>query len=134
MGGQEKVWAAGNPSPSLIVGTGVLVGMDRRQPAAGDDTMEVRVMGERLPPGVENGDEADLGAQVPWVGGDGAQRLGRRPEQHGIDHGLVLEGDGRHLGGQREDDMEVGHLQQIGLPSLFPERVEAEALLGELTP
>jgi hypothetical protein len=30
--------------------------------------------------------------------------------------------------------MEVGHLQQIGLPSLFPERVEAEALLGELTP
>ena len=88
MDGQEEVWPAGDPSFAVLVATGW------RQPAAGDDTMEVRMMGERLPPCVEDGDEADLGAQMPGIGGNGAQRLGRRSEQHGIDQGLVMEGDG----------------------------------------
>ena len=36
----------------------------RRETAAGDDTMQVRVMGELLAPGVEDGEEADLGAEM----------------------------------------------------------------------
>ena len=44
-------------------------------------------------PGVQHGEEADLRAQMLRVGGDGAQRLRRRPEQDVVDHGLVLERD-----------------------------------------
>ena len=50
------------------------------------------------------------------IGGDRAQRFGRRLEQDGIDRRLVLEGD---FGGRRrqgEDDMEIRHRQQFGLP------------------
>ena len=67
----------------------------------------MRVMDERLAPGVEDGEEADLGAEVAGVGGDGAQRLGNGPEEETVDDGLVLGGD---LGDRRrhgEDDVEV---------------------------
>ena len=60
-------------------------------------------------PGVEYGDEADLGAEVLRVGGDPAQRLGRGPEQDGVDRLLVLEGDLGHRSRQREHRMEVRH-------------------------
>ncbi len=69
-----------------------------------------------LAPGVEYGDEADLGAEMAWIGSDCAQRLGRRLEQDGVDRRLVLEGD---FGGRRrqcEDDVEIWHRQQFGLP------------------
>jgi hypothetical protein len=39
--------------------------------------MDMRVMLQGLAPGVEHGDEADLGAEVLRVGSDPAQRLGR---------------------------------------------------------
>ena len=47
-------------------------------------------MDERLAPGVQHGEETDLGAEVARVGGDGAQRLGDGPEEQAIDDGLVL--------------------------------------------
>ena len=50
------------------------------------------------------------------IGGDRAQCFGRGPEQDGVDRGLVLEGD---FGGRRrqgEDDVEIRHRQQFGLP------------------
>ena len=47
-----------------------------------------------LAPGVEHGEEADLGAQVPGIGRDRAQGLGRRAEQDAVDDLLVLVGDG----------------------------------------
>jgi hypothetical protein len=53
----------------------------------------VRVLLQVLAPGVEHGDKADLGAEMTPVGGDRAQRLGRRLEQDGVDRGLVLEGN-----------------------------------------
>jgi hypothetical protein len=65
---------------------------------------------------VEHGDKADIGAEMTPVGGDRAQRLGRRLEQDGVDRGLVLEGNFGRRRRQREDDMEIGHRQQFGLP------------------
>jgi hypothetical protein len=53
----------------------------------------VRVLLQVLAPGVEHSDEADLGAEMTSVGGDGTQRLGCRLEQGGVDRFLVLEGD-----------------------------------------
>ena len=70
-------------------------------------------MDERLAPGVEDGEEADLGAQVAGVGGYGAERLGDDPEEQTVDDGLVLGGD---LGDRRrhgEDDVEVLGRQQV---------------------
>ena len=73
-------------------------------------------MVQGLTPGVQHGDEADLGAEMLGIGGDRAQRLGRGLEQDGVDRRLVLEGDLGDLGRQREDDVEVGDRQQLGLP------------------
>jgi hypothetical protein len=57
--------------------------------------------------GVQNRDDTDLGAEVAWIGGDRAQRLGGRPEQDGIDRRLVLEGDLGHRGRHREHDVSL---------------------------
>ena len=51
------------------------------------------MMDERLAPGVEDGEEADLDAEVAWVGSDRAERLGDGPEEETVDDGLVLGGD-----------------------------------------
>ena len=102
--GQEEPRAAGEPLPPVERGT-----------AAGHDTMNVGMMVQVLAPGMQNGNEADLGTEMPGLGRDPAQGLGRRAQQDGIDYGLVLE---RHLGHRRrhgEDDMEIGYRQQFGL-------------------
>jgi hypothetical protein len=82
--------------------------------------MDMRMMVQVLAPGVEHGDEADLGAQILGIGGDPAQRLGRGPEQDGVNRFLVLERDLGHRRRQGEHDMEVRHRQQLGLPGRQP--------------
>ena len=64
---------------------------------------------------MEHGGEADPGAEMLRVGGDGEERLGGGAEQQVVDHGLVLEGDGGDRRRQGEDDVVVGHGQQVGL-------------------
>ena len=73
------------------------------------------MVGHRRAPGVEHGGGADAGAEMPGIGGDGEQRLGRRAEQQVVDHRLVLVGDRGDLGRQGEDQVEVADRQQIGL-------------------
>ena len=73
-----------------------------------------------LAPTVKNRDEADLRTEVFWVGGNRAQRLGNRLEQDGVERRLVLEGDGCNRRGQCEDDMVIGHRQQVLPPRLQP--------------
>ncbi len=65
--------------------------------------MHMRMVGHCRAPAVEHGGGADAGAQVPGIGSDREQRLGRRAEQQAVDHRLVLIGDWSNLGGQRED-------------------------------
>ena len=86
-------------------------------------------MDERLAPGVEDGEEADLGAEVARVGGDRAERFGDRPEEETVDDGLVLDGD---LGDRRrdgEDDVEVLGGQQVR-PAPFEPRGAGQRLTG----
>jgi len=73
-----------------------------------------------LTPGVEHGQDADLRAQMLWIGCDPAQRLGHRTEQNVVNHDLVLEGDDLDLPGHREHDVEVGHVEQFRLTVLEP--------------
>src|SRR5208337_2376305 len=86
----------------------------RRQAAAGHDDMDMRMMGERRAPGVEDGGEADARAEMLGIGGDRGQRLGRRPEQEVVDGGLVLERDRADRRRQGEDDVIVGNRQEFG--------------------
>ena len=86
-------------------------------------------MDEGLAPGVEDGEETDLGAEVAGVGGNGAERLGNGPEEETVDDGLVL---GGYLGDRRrdgEDDVEVLGGQQVR-PAPFEPRGPGQRLTG----
>ena len=84
--------------------------------------MQMRVVVQGLAPRVQHGDRPDLGAEVPRVSGDVAQRVGGGAEQDGIDDALVLERDFGRRRGQCEDHVVVGHRQQLGLTRLEPLR------------
>ena len=77
--------------------------------------------------------DADLGTEMLGVGGYGQHAIGCGLEQESVDHGLVLVGDGSDLGGQREDDVEVGHLQQLGPALLHPGKCLATLALRTVT-
>lgn len=103
MDGKEEAWPAAEPAPIW------------RESAARDEAMDVRMMGECLAPCVKNGQEPDLTAKVPRIGGDGFKSCGNGVEQDGINDGLVVEGDLGDFCWHREHDMEIRHRQQIGL-------------------
>jgi hypothetical protein len=77
--------------------------------------MNVRMVLQRLTPGMEHRGDANLRTQMPGIGGDGGERLSGGAEQDRIDGGLVLEGDLARQRRQGEDDVEVWHRQQFGL-------------------
>ena len=107
--GEQEVGFSSDPSPAV-----------EGDAAAGDETMDMRMMGQRLPPGVQDGDEADCGAEA--FGGEGHERLGRRAHQETVDRLLVLESDLGRRRRQGEDDVEVGNRQQLSLTSGEPPR------------
>ena len=82
--GQEETGLAGDPARPV-----------RRQAAAGDDDVDMGMMGERGAPSVQDGGQADARAEMLRVGGDGGEGLGGGPEQEVVDGGLVLERDRR---------------------------------------
>jgi hypothetical protein len=102
--GEEEASLAGDPARAV-----------RREAAAGNDHVDVRVMGERRTPGVQDGGEADARAEMLRIGGNGDQRLGRSPEQEVVDDGLVLERDGADRRRQGEHDVIVGNRQEFRL-------------------
>jgi len=75
----------------------------------------MRMVVEVLSPGMEHGDGADLGAQMPGIGSNQAQGVGGRLEQQPIDELLAVKGDLTKPGRQGEDQMKIGHRQQLGL-------------------
>jgi hypothetical protein len=84
--------------------------------------MNMRVVGQGLPPGVKHTQEADLRTEMLWIGGDPAQRLRRRPEQDVVNDSLVLEGDDLDLRRHGKHDMEIRHVEQFRLAVLQPLR------------
>ena len=69
----------------------------KRDATAGHDTVEVRMMGQRRAPCMQQGGQADTGAEMLGIGGDGDQGLGGGLEQDGIDCRLVVGGVGADL-------------------------------------
>jgi hypothetical protein len=78
--------------------------------------MNVRMVLQGLAPAVHHRDDADLGAEMTRIGGDRAQRLGRGAEKNGVNRRLILECDCGDLGRYGEDDVEIRHRKQFGLP------------------
>ena len=91
-----------------------------RQATAGNYAVQMGMMPQILPPGVQHGKEADLGAEMLGVGGDGGEGFGGGGEENAIDRPRVVEGQSGNLFGQSEHDMEILDRQQFGLPRFEP--------------
>lgn len=89
----------------------------------------MRVVHERAGPGVQHGEDPDGPAEIVRVGRERLARLGRRLHQRAQQDALMRTDDRPELGGQREDDMKVGHRQQLGLARRRP-RVGTRAVTG----
>ena len=78
------------------------------------------VQSQILPPGMEHGEETNLGAQMFGIGGDGLQGLGRRTEENAVDRRLVLMSDGGNLFGQRQNDVKILRREKFGATVVEP--------------
>ena len=90
-------------------------------------------MCERLPPGVENGNEAEFAAKMPGIGTNGLERLGHSIEQDRVDDCLVLIGDGRDLGGDRKYDVKIRDRQKVSFASGDPSFTRRRLALGTMS-
>ncbi len=100
--GQEKAAATGDPLRAVW-----------RETTAGNDTVQMGMRDEGLPPRVEHRKEPQLGPEMPGISGDDAEGLGGRPKQEVVHRGLVLHRNGRHVLRHREDDVEVLDVKQV---------------------
>src|SRR2546430_16152376 len=85
--------------------------------------MYMRVESEFLIPGMQNAEEADLGAEVLGIAGDFQKRLRTGAKQEIVEDLLVLQGQWRQLPRKREDHMHIARGEKFspaaGVP-VFP--------------
>jgi len=86
--------------------------------------MHMRVMLQILTPGMQQGDKADVGAQVLGRRCNRAQGLGGGVKQDVVDHGFILVGDRGDRLGQRKDHMEVVNGNEVCLAISQPLRTD----------
>ncbi len=101
-----------------------------REPATRHNAMHMGVVLEVLPPGVEDGQEADLSPEVSGIGGDVQQGLRGGPEQQVVDNPRVLQGERAESRRQGENDVEILHRKQLGGAGLDPPRRLGGLALG----
>jgi hypothetical protein len=82
--------------------------------------MQMRVMKQSGPPGVQHGEEANLRAQVFGIGSYGAQGLGRGLKEDVVDYLLVLVSDRGYLVRNGEDNVKVLAVEKFGLTVFDP--------------
>ena len=86
---------------------------DKRQPAAWHDTVDVRMVLEVLSPGVQDGQQPDLGPEVLRIGSDLLQGLGGGAEQEAIDLPRVPQGDRTEHRRESKDHVKILDWQQL---------------------
>jgi hypothetical protein len=91
------------------------------------------MMNQLLAPGVEDGEETQLGAQMFRIGGDGAERRGRGLEQQIVNHCLVLQGQVGNGLGQGKDNVEIDDGQELLLTGGDPAGLGQGLALGAMT-
>ena len=94
-GGEEESPAHGG-EPALAVGA---------QGAVGDDTVDMDVLPEILPPGVQHHGDAELAAEPAGIAAELEQGLGGGVEQQAVDESGIALGDGVEFVGQGEHDV-----------------------------
>jgi hypothetical protein len=93
--------------------------------SAGHQRVHVRVMGERLPPGMQHQRGGDIAPEPARVLAKLDQRFRSRGKQQPVDPSRVALGQRIDLVREREHQMEIGHGQELSAPALQP------TLLGE---
>ena len=78
---------------------------------------------------MEDGEKADLGAEVLRVARHCEKRFGSGAEQDVVDHWLIAQSEGRDLFRDSEDEMKVLDRQQVGAP--FGQPFGALLVLGK---
>jgi hypothetical protein len=94
--GEEKPRRCGNPA-GAVGGQG----------AAGDNTMQVEVLGEILPPGVQDRRAAEVAAEMAGIAPKGGERVSDRVEEHRVEDAGVALGERVEGVRQGEDEVEV---------------------------
>jgi hypothetical protein len=79
-----------------------------RETARGYDAVYVRVVQECLPPGVQDAQKAERGAEMLRRARDIQERRGTRLEEQVVHHSFVLQREPCESMGKGEDDMGVG--------------------------
>jgi len=87
-----------------------------RQSAAGHDAVDVGMPLKSLSPSVENAEEANLGSEMGWIGGNFRQGSGAGLKQQAEQDLLVLPDQRDQRVRHAEDEMEIAHREQF----LFP--------------
>jgi hypothetical protein len=91
--------------PTLAIG---------RDAASGNEAVRMRMALEVLAPRVQDGSDADVGAELPAIGGNRGEGLGRGFKQHSIDLGFVLVGHRADRGRNRKYHVKIPHRQKLG--------------------
>jgi len=84
-------------------------GVIGRKTSGRNQTMQMRMEQQVLPPTVQHGKEADLCAEMIRIGGNLEQSLGGSVEQQVIEDLLVDQGQMREMMRHREDDVGIGN-------------------------
>jgi hypothetical protein len=72
------------------------------------------MMLEVLSPGVQDAEQPDIGTEVLGVACHFEQRSRAGAEEQIVEQALVLKHESGEFMGQREDEVKVGHGQQLG--------------------
>src|SRR5208337_3580251 len=117
--GQEESIARTNPSAMI-----------QREPARGNDTVNVGMQEQVLSPGVQDGDHANLGSEVLRIGCDFQQGLRSSGEQQIVKQAWVLQRQPIQFVRHGEHDMEIAGVEEIALPCCDPALASLRLTLG----
>jgi hypothetical protein len=91
-----------------------------RESARRHDAVDMGMTDQRLPPRMKDAQDSDLGPEMAWFGGDVAKRRRARVKQPGVQTGAVAIGDREEPMREREDDVDVRHVEQLALARVEP--------------
>src|SRR5271165_2686242 len=80
----------------------------------------MRVKLQALIPAMEHAEEANLGAEMPWIASDFKQSICAGVKEQVVDEPLVLQGERSQFARQRENGMDVTSGQQFPFAHLEP--------------
>src|SRR5215510_1799588 len=90
------------------------------------------MVGQRLPPGRQHGEESDLRPQMVRIACHSEEGLGHRLKEEGIQHPRVVEREWAEGMRESKHHMAVGHLKQLSFASREPGRLRPPWTLGAM--